>query len=454
MKKLESLNKNQTEQLEITKTKWLNKIFNYTLYNSISDESIITSMEELYKFCNLEKPKVFIMDSPLACQYAVNLLANMDQVKNQVRNQVGDQVEDQVWNQVWYQVKDQVWNQVRDQVWNQVWNQVGDQVGDQVEDQVGDQVGDQVRDQVGDQVGNQVKDQVWNQVGDQVGDQVEDQVWNQVWNQVGDQVWNQVRNQVGHQVRNQVGDQVRDQVENQKLNFYSFSTYINYSDFGWLSFYEYFLNNTNILKEYKESLLTIIKFVENSYISIQLDNLCIVSKYPKFISRNENNDLHNTKQAAIEFKDGYKQYYVNGRFIEEDTFLNSQEVESAKIIFKNEVNEDIKACIITIIKENFGNGGLLKMLDAVLIDEQKVSHSNGYTETLRLYHSKQKYSFLQNSKGELNQPYAWFEETCPSTGAIYLLDTCPTFTNVLDCAKWHRPENIPSELNYFWLSAN
>ena len=354
MKKLESLNKNQTEQLEITKTKWLNKIFNYTLYNSISDESIITSMEELYKFCNLEKPKVFIMDSPLACQYAVNLLANMDQVK------------------------DQVWNQVRDQVWNQVWNQVGDQV------------------------------------------------------------------------RNQV----KDQVENQKLNFYSFSTYINYSNFGWLSFYEYFLNNTNILKEYKESLLTIIKFVENSYISIQLDNLCIVSKYPKFISRNENNDLHNTKQAAIEFKDGYKQYYVNGRFIEEDTFLNSQEVESAKIIFKNEVNEDIKACIITIIKENFGNGGLLKMLDAVLIDEQKVSHSNGYTETLRLYHSKQKYSFLQNSKGELNQPYAWFEETCPSTGAIYLLDTCPTFTNVLDCAKWHRPENIPSELNYFWLSAN
>ena len=94
------------------------------------------------------------------------------------------------------------------------------------------------------------------------------------------------------------------------------------------------------------------------------------------------------------------------------------------------------------------------MLDAVVIDEQIINHPNNYTEKIRILHSKQKYSFLQNSKGELDQSYAWIEMTCPSTGSVYLIDTCPTFTNALECAKWHRPNEIPVELEYSWISAN
>jgi len=241
---------------------------------------------------------------------------------------------------------------------------------------------------------------------------------------------------------------------NKEMTFEAFSSYINYSDFSWLSFYDFFLNECGLIAEHKENLDMVTKCVENSFMQIQLEGLCVVSRYPHTIKRNATNDLHCTTGPAIEFDDGYKQHYVNGRFIEPEIFNECSNTTNAKICFHTQTNEDIKACIVTIIKENFGNQGLLEMLNAQLMDEKTVDHEGGYYETLRIYHSKDKHSFLQNSKGELDQPYAWIEMTCPSTDTVYLIDTCPTFTDALECAKWHRPELVPSDIPYKWNSAN
>jgi hypothetical protein len=236
--------------------------------------------------------------------------------------------------------------------------------------------------------------------------------------------------------------------------FEQFSSYINYTDFGWLSFYDFFVNECGLIQNHKENLEMFNECVSCSFMQIQLEELCVVSKYPNLIKRNATNDLHSTTGHAIEFADGYGQHYVNGRFIEPEIFAECSNIENAKICFHTQSNEDIKACIITIIKENFGNEGLLEMLNAKLIDEKTIDHTENYSEIIRIYHSKDKHSFLQNSKGELDQPYAWIEMTCPSTGNVYLIDTCPTFTDAVECAKWHRPELVPSDLVYKWRSAN
>ena len=123
-------------------------------------------------------------------------------------------------------------------------------------------------------------------------------------------------------------------------------------------------------------------------------------------------------------------------------------------MLNNEKNEDIRASIITLIKERSGNEGLMKFLNATLVDEKKVEHENGYSETLRIWKTKQKYSFLVDSKGNTNVPYAWIEMICPSTGQTYLIDTCPTFKDAIECAKWHRPKMVPSSVPYVWQSAN
>jgi hypothetical protein len=117
-------------------------------------------------------------------------------------------------------------------------------------------------------------------------------------------------------------------------------------------------------------------------------------------------------------------------------------------------NEDEKGVILTLIRESRGNKGLLEFLGAELVDTKTIKHTNEYSETIKLYKTKKKYSFLQNSKGELNQPYAWINMKCPSTGTEYFIDTCPTFKDAIECAKWHRPKQVPTELSYQWQSAN
>ena len=239
-----------------------------------------------------------------------------------------------------------------------------------------------------------------------------------------------------------------------KLDYFEFGGYINSGDLGWLTFYSFFNKEVGLIPEFAEKIEFLIKCCESSFIQIQLDGMCIVSKYPTFISRNSNNDLHNTSKAAIQFADGYGQHYVNGRFIEPEIFEDSQTLEGAKKQFFATDNEDIKACVITIVKENFGNQGVLDMLGAVEVDSKDVVHANGYIETIKLFKTKEKFSFLQNSKGELNQPYAWIQMVCPSTGNTYLIDTCPSFKDAVECAKWHRPETVPSSIPYVWQSAN
>lgn len=271
-----------------------------------------------------------------------------------------------------------------------------------------------------------------------------------------DNTWKRIsssENQDYKVLQAELDKEIQNRINNKKMEYHTFSSYVNYSDFGWLAFYDFYAKHTDVLDDQKEDLNKIISFVEASFMSVQFDKLLIVSRYPSSIHK-EGDDMHHTSKPAVEFEDGFGLYYVNGRNVEEHIFKAAQNVETAKKAFMENDNEDIRALIITIIKSNMGNEGLLQMLDAYVVDEQTITHSNGYIEQVRLLKSKQSHSFLMNSKGELNQPYAWIEMKCPSTGATYLIDTCPTHTDAKECMKWHRPDGVPAELAYSWMSAN
>jgi hypothetical protein len=174
---------------------------------------------------------------------------------------------------------------------------------------------------------------------------------------------------------------------------------------------------------------------------------------PSKIIRNEVG-FHSAFEPAIQFVGGYGKYYLNGRAVPEWVFENYEKGTLTFEMFNSQDNEDVKAAIITLIKEREGNEGLIKFLDVKLIDEQVVNHENGYSETLKLWQTKNRYSFLVDSKGNQDQPYAFIEMICPSTGQTYLIDTCPTFTDAVKCAKWHRPKHVPESIPYVWQSAN
>ena len=120
--------------------------------------------------------------------------------------------------------------------------------------------------------------------------------------------------QVGNQVRNQVGNQVR----NQKLQYFDDGWRGIIIDYAWVSFYDFF-DRLNILdnkewNEFKELIKT------NIFYSIQLEGICVISKPPSIILRDNRNRLHNKDGSAIVFNDGYEQHYVHGVFFEKELY--------------------------------------------------------------------------------------------------------------------------------------
>lgn len=118
MKKIEKLNKDQEDKLPIYRDKWLNKIFNYELYNTMTFESVKEKMKELYSYCELKEPIVLLMDSPMGCQIAANIFKINNQMLDQVASQVKDKVASQVKDKVDYQVRSQVGSKVDSKVWD------------------------------------------------------------------------------------------------------------------------------------------------------------------------------------------------------------------------------------------------------------------------------------------------------------------------------------------------
>jgi hypothetical protein len=159
-----------------------------------------------------------------------------------------------------------------------------------------DQVGDQVWDQVGDQVWAQVWDQVWDQVRDQVRAQVRDQVWDQV----GAQVWDQVRAQVRDQVRRAAWGQ---------------------HDW-WLSFYTFFADVVGLDVDVKG----LVGVAENAGWWWPFQGGVILTERPVRLYRDDWGRLHNPDGPALEHRDGFAVYAVNGTRVPGWVIMNPEKI--------------------------------------------------------------------------------------------------------------------------------
>lgn len=183
------------------------------------------------------------------------------------------------------------------------------------------------------------------------------------------------------------------------------------------------------------------------------DKCCLILRMPKKIFRNDVG-FHNPDGYAIDYgTEGW--YYLNGREVKKDIFERIVNNTFSLADYMKLKNDEDKGSVISLLKERGGPEALKEFLGAELIDEKVIKHSETYSETLKLWKSKLKFPFARNKRGEENQPLAWFEEKCPSTGQTYLLETWPDFKDVEEAAKFHRPSVIPRDIVYNWeLFAN
>jgi len=418
-------------------------------YNSFNQKSAEELINWNYTKCNLKLPTVLVAENPYEAQLFFNyIVANKKKfipilyvlycLKNKTElpkelTEIGDK---------------------------------GSQLYIQLDSQLDSQLYSQLRSQLDSQLDSQLYSQLRSQLYSQLGSQLDSQLDSQLRSQLDSQLYIQLDSQLDSQLRSQLYSQLRSQLDSQldsqlgKYNpDYLFTTNV-YG--GWyLGWYKFIKDEFNISAEINVDLdsWNDLWNKANIYSAIFSELVCVVSKYPKKVHRNSNNDLHSTTTSSVEW--GYSSeetrfncHYVNGRNIDSNLF---NKVISGNFTFDEFIkiqNEDEKGVVLTVIKENLGNEGLLNFLNAVKTDEKIVNHAGGYSETIRLFKTKERYSFLMNSKGEENQPYAWIQMTCPSTNTVYLIDTCPLFTDAIEAAKWHRPERVPKSIEYKWISAN
>lgn len=238
---------------------------------------------------------------------------------------------------------------------------------------------------------------------------VVDNVLNNVRNNVSNNVWANVRDNV----RDNVGDNVRENVRENNLKFYDFCQYGDISDFGWLSFYDFFLNECGLISDFREKLELISNASTCSFMSIQLDGLCIVSKFPTKIKRNNAGQLHSLDESAISFVDSYEQHYFNGIYIKPELFSKLINKEYLFEDFTKEENEETKSLILAFYEEKFGGEFVYRFISEHL-------------KEIDTYTNKKEAKYLENTTGMNIGVYTLFKGEIGSINIAYVRCYCPS----------------------------
>ena len=233
-------------------------------------------------------------------------------------------------------------------------------------------VGASVRDSVGASVGASVRASVW----DSVGASVRASVWASVWDSVGE---------------------------------ITPDYYCNFGDFGWTAFYRAFREmGLNIPIGWEKFDLWAAFMAGNPFETYSFEKICFVVLPPTKIVKNEAGLLHNPQGAAIEFADGYQQFYINGRNL--PAWIWEQRDAITKDQFLKEKNAEIRGGMYAVL-------GQKKVFDLIGAGEICRKHANDETYILYRTHEKVGEKYWQ-----------WVGVTCPSTQTNYLLGVPETVT--------------------------
>ena len=416
-----------------TRDEWINLFFdNVRNKRDIDKPAFEEGIKWLYNdLLKKPTPKIIYCDGWLSCLLTIAILKDKNLIKKSwapVGDSVGApvwasiraSVKDSVWDSVWASVRDSVWASVRASGWDSIMDSVMASVKDSimasVKASVRASVGASVRDSIMDSVGDSVRDSV----RDSVGDSVKDSVWDSVWASVRDSVWASVRASGWDSVWASVGDSVRASVN-------EYSSYIDLSNYGWVSFYDFFekinlLDNFNF-KQYKKLIRS------NVFNAYEYENYVFAIQPPVYIETNLAGRLHSTTQAAVQFRDGSEYYFINGRSI--PAWIVNDKSSITKERFMKETDADIKGAIY----ESIGQQGMLDLLGAKVVDRREIVHANGDREVVELLKTDDLFKEIDN------QPFAWVSMCCPSTGTHYLQGVEPHHTNAIEAIASLSPFN-------------
>ena len=175
-----------------------------------------------------------------------------------------------------------------------------------------------------------------------------------------------LRNSVGESVRDSVRDSVGASVgasvRDSKLDHETVYDAMDW-DAGWMAFYDFF-GIIGILKDaefdkYRELIFSGI------WNMILFENVCIVSKLPKSVLKDDRDRLHSVSGAAVTFRDGFSVYAIHGVRFDEKLFNDVSKRKLAPNKLLQLQNTDQRFVAIN----HYGFEKLIDDLDKTLLDE-------------------------------------------------------------------------------------
>ena len=422
--KLEKLTPDQEKLMLEVRDEWVNLALKENV-KGINKTLFEEGIEWLYKdLLGKPKPKVVYCDSWLSCLITINVFKNLshkqiEKLGASVGDSVVDSVRDSVEDSVGASVRDSVEDSVGDSVMASVRNSVRASVEDSVVDSVGASVRDSVRASVG--------DSVWASVWDSVVDSVRDSVWASVWASV----WDSVRDSVWASVMASVRDSVRDSVKGDlQKEFNNYSSYNGFSNYGWVSFYDFF-ERINVLDNFKfKQYKKLIK--SNCFNVYEYENYVFAIQPPIVITKNDSGVLNSIEDAAVQFKDGTKYYYIQGRNISEELFTKLKEDKYTMEDFSKEEDEEIKSACVSFMQQSKGEDYIVSFFRDNLrevntyVDKKDERYLEGTTKGMNV-------GVYTLFKGQINNTdIAYVRCYCPSTDRMFFLGVNSEHNNAKD----------------------
>jgi hypothetical protein len=215
-----------------------------------------------------------------------------------------------------------------------------------------------------------------------------------------------------------------------KENLTLSSSYIGWSNFGWVAFYDYF---TQIKVIDNEDFNNYQKLIEsNVFESFEFEKVVFAVKPPIHINYNELNQPHSINEASIVFLDGSRFYRVNGFSLSKELFTSLKEQTYTVKEFLSENNEEVKSAVISFIQERDGEEGIYRFLQDYLNEvDTYVNKKDG--EFMEGTTNSSKLGVYTLFKGRINTyDIAYVRCYCPSTDRMFFLGVEPTHTKAKD----------------------
>lgn len=147
------------------------------------------------------------------------------------------------------------------------------------------------------------------------------------------------------------------------LEMYSFCSYGDWWNYGWIAFYDFFQRIGVVENELFEELKTLAK--SNVFTMIQLEGVCLVSKPPVKLLKDNQDRLHCEEGPAIKFADGYEQYYWKGTCIPKHWIMSREDISDDEL---RTDNAELRRILIDILGvtdyfSRIGEKDSLKVID-------------------------------------------------------------------------------------------